>query len=120
MVWNPFSKKSHKQKTDNASSSSNKEESSSVSSGSGPLSDLRGVPGIPDEKDMNMLQRFAWKRLQKMSPAQQQQLLQKALDPKNIQKHKKEILQMIEGMERSGQINSHQAFEMKKRLGILE
>jgi len=30
------------------------------------------IPGMPDTKDMNMLQRFAMKRLMKMSPEERE------------------------------------------------
>jgi hypothetical protein len=74
--------------------------------------------GVPDSKDLNMLQRFALKRLEKMSPAERQKMMQKALNPKNIQKHKGEILQTLEAMKKSGQMSDDQYRLAKKRFGL--
>lgn len=70
-------------------------------------------------ENMNMLQRMAMKKLQKMSPLEREQLMKKVMTPENIQKNKKDILNTFEQMKRSGQMNDHQIFEAKKRLGLL-
>lgn len=78
--------------------------------------ELKGVPGV---ENMGMLQRIAMKRVMKMNPKEREDLMKKALEPKNIQKNKKQILEMLEQMEKSGQMNKHQIFEAKKRMGLL-
>jgi hypothetical protein len=98
-MWNPLKKKS----------------SSSAADGTKPVA---GIPGAPDPKDMNMLQRFAMRRLEKMSPAERQKMMQKALNPKNIQKHKGEIMQTLEAMKKAGQMSDDQYRLAKKRFGL--
>jgi hypothetical protein len=92
-MWNPLKKKS-----DNQSQPS--------------------IPGAPDPKDMNMLQRFAMKRLEKMSPAERQKMMQKAMNPKNIQKHKGEIIATLDAMKAAGQMSDDQYRLAKKRFGL--
>jgi len=70
--------------------------------------DMPNVPGMPDTKDMNMLQRFAMNRLMKMSPEEREKTLKKAMTPKNIEKHRDEILASLETMRKSGQISDDQ------------
>lgn len=77
------------------------------------------LKAIPGSENMGMLQKMAMKKVMKMSPEERNKLMQKMLDPKNVQKNKKQILEMLDGMEKSGQMNKHQIFEAKKRLGLL-
>ncbi|HEX8974016.1 MAG TPA: hypothetical protein VF817_00840 [Patescibacteria group bacterium] len=72
-----------------------------------------------DPQNMGMLQRMALKRFEKMSLSEREALMRKMLTPENIQKNKKDILNMLDQMQKSGQMNSHQVFEAKKRLGLL-
>lgn len=72
-----------------------------------------------DPQNMGFMQRMAMKKLEKMSPEEREKMMKKVLTPENIQKNKKDILNTIEQMQKSGQMNSHQAFEAKKRLGLL-
>jgi hypothetical protein len=72
-----------------------------------------------DPENMGFLQRIAMKRLEKMNPEERDKLMKKALEPKNIQKNRKDILEMLEKMEKSGQMNKHQVFEAKKKMGLL-
>lgn len=95
-MWNPLKKKSNK-----------KEEAPK------PI-----MPGAPDPKDLNMMQKFALKRLEKMSPAERQKMMQKAMNPKNIQKHKGEILATLDAMKASGQMSDDQYRLAKKRFGL--
>lgn len=74
---------------------------------------------IPGAENMGMLQKIAMKKVMKMSPEERNKLMAKMLEPKNIQKNKKEILEMLAQMEKSGQMNKHQVFDAKKRLGLL-
>lgn len=94
-MWNPLKKKS----TENAKPA-------------------KPIPGAPDPKDLNMFQKFAMKRLEKMSPAERQKMMQKALNPKNIQKHKGEILATLDAMKANGQMSDDQYRLAKKRFGL--
>lgn len=72
-----------------------------------------------DPKNMGMLQRIAMKKVMAMSPQEREQLMKKVMTPDNISKNKKQILETLEQLEKSGQMNKHQIFEAKKRLGLL-
>ena len=72
-----------------------------------------------DPENMGFMQRMAMKKLEKMSPEEREKLMKKVMTPENIQKNKKDILKTIEQMQKSGQMNAHQAFEAKKRRGLL-
>jgi len=95
MKWNPFKKEEEK-----------KEE------------ELPNIPGMPEMKDMNMLQRFAMKRLMSMSPAEREKVMKKALTPKNIEKNKEEILKSLEAMRKAGQISDDQYRLTKLKMGL--
>lgn len=96
MNWNPFSKdKKDEEKKD-----------------------LPNIPGMPETKDMNMLQRFAMKRLMNMSPAEREKTLRKAMTPKNIEKHKDEIKASLEAMRKAGQMSDDQYRLAKARFGL--
>lgn len=95
-MWNPFSK-------------DNKDEEKKV---------LPNIPGMPDTKDMNMFQRFAMKRLMNMSPAEREKTLKKAMTPKNIEKHKGEIMASLEAMRKAGQMSDDQYRLAKARFGL--
>ena len=94
MKWNPFNKDEE-----------NKEE-------------MPSIPGMPEMKELNMFQRFAMKRMMKMSPAEREKMMKKAMTPKNIQKNKAEILASLETMRKAGQISDDQYRLTKKKLGI--
>lgn len=72
-----------------------------------------------DPQNLSFMQRVAMKKLEKMSPEEREKIMKKALSPDNIQKNKADILKTLEQMEKSGQMNSHQVFEAKKRMGLL-
>lgn len=93
-MWNPF-----KKNTDNEE-------------------DLSNIPGMPDAKDLNMFQRFAMKRLMKMSPSEREEAMRKAMTPKNIQKNKTEILSSLEAARKAGQISDDQYRLTKAKLGL--
>lgn len=99
MVWNPFKKKDPKQV----------EEQQKLEAA------LEAMPGA---KDMNMLQKFAMKRVMAMSPEERNKVMQKALKPENVQKHKKEILEQLETMKRMGQMSDDQYRLAKRKLGL--
>lgn len=98
-MWNPFSKKDEKDEEKKEEVTPN-------------------IPGMPDTKDMNMLQRFAMKRLMNMSPADREKTLRKAMTPKNIEKHKGEILASLEAMRKAGQMSDDQYRLAKARFGL--
>ena len=100
-MWNPLKKK----KSDDEESGEIKKKS-------------LGPDGMPKEEDMNMLQRFAYKRIMAMNPAERQKLMQKMLKPENVQKHKSEILEQLETMRKSGQMSDDQIRLAKARLGL--
>ena len=109
----PFLKKN---KSGKASDESGKEDDSKQS-----LEDqLAAVPGAPDMKDMNFMEKMAAKRLMKMSPEEQRKALQKAMTPKNIEKHKDEIIQSLQHMKENNMISDDQYRLMKRKFGIKE
>ena len=96
MKWNPFKKDDAAEKND----------------------ELPHIPGMPDMKDMNMLQRFAMKRLMNMSPAEREKTLRKAMTPKNITSYQDEILASLEAMRKAGQMSDDQYRLAKARFGL--
>lgn len=72
-----------------------------------------------DPENMGFVQRMAMKKLKKMSPEEREKLMKKVMTPENINKNREDILNTLEQMQKSGQMNSHQVFEAKKRLGLL-
>ncbi|TXH00300.1 MAG: hypothetical protein E6R05_07285 [Candidatus Moraniibacteriota bacterium] len=99
MQWNPFKKKDPKQE----------EEQQKLEAA------LEAMPGA---KDMNMFQKFAMKRVMDMSPEERAKVMQKAMKPENVQKHKKEILEQLETMKRMGQMSDDQYRLAKRKLGL--
>jgi hypothetical protein len=79
---------------------------------------LATMPGAPKMEDMNMVQRFAYKRIMAMNPQERQKLMQKMLKPENVQKHKAEILEQFEALRKSGQMSDDQIRLAKARLGL--
>lgn len=67
---------------------------------------------------MGIFQKFAMKRLEKMSPAEREKLMKKAMTPKNIEKHKGEIKETLDAMKAAGQISDDQYRLAKKRFNI--
>jgi hypothetical protein len=72
-----------------------------------------------DPQNMGFMQRMAMKKLEKMSPDEREELMKKVMTPDNIKKNREDILKTLEQMKKSGQMNDHQIFEAKKRLGLL-
>ncbi len=71
-----------------------------------------------DVNDLGMMEKFAMKRLAKMSPQEREKLMRKAMTPKNIQKNKGEILASLEAMRKAKQISDDQYRLAKKRFGL--
>lgn len=105
MQWNPFSKKDPKKDTKPKDVEAEMEK-------------MLAAPGAPDPKDLNMLQRMALKRLAKMDPAEREKMMKKAMTPKNIAKHKDEIIESLETMRKAGQLSDDQYRLAKKRFGL--
>lgn len=80
--------------------------------------DLPVAPGMPDPKNMGMLQRLAYKRFLSMSPAEREKVIKKTMTPKNVEKHKDEILTSLEAMRKSGQISDDQYRLAKAKFGL--
>ena len=100
MKWNPFKK------------SDDKQDGKSVEE------KLAAMPGAPKLEDMGMMERFAMKRFMKMSPEEQKKAVEKAMTPKNIEKHKGEIVASLEEMKRNRMISDDQSRLMKRKFGI--
>ncbi len=97
MKWNPFKKEDDAKKE---------------------VADLPSVPGMPDPEKMGFLQKMAYKRFLKMSPAEREKVMKKALTPKNVEKHKDEILSSLEAMRKAGQISDDQYRLAKARFRL--
>ncbi|MGB2791751.1 MAG: hypothetical protein IPJ67_02495 [Candidatus Moraniibacteriota bacterium] len=111
LMWNPFSKKSKDDKEKKPTVVEKKDERSFEEQ-------LASMPGAPDPKDMGMFQKFAMKQLMKMSPAEREKVLKKAMTPKNIMKHKDEILAQLEHARKSGQMSDDQYRLARRKMGI--
>lgn len=95
-MWNPFAKDENVEKE---------------------LEELARQSG-KDVNDLGVMEKFAMKRLAKMSPAEREKLMRKAMTPKNIQKNKGEILASLEAMRKAKQISDDQYRLAKKRFGL--
>lgn len=62
---------------------------------------------------MGMMQKVAMKKLEKMSPAERNKIMQEAFNPKNRDK----ILATMEQMRKSGQISEQQYRMAKQKIG---
>jgi len=63
---------------------------------------------------MNMLQRIAMKRIEKMNPKEREKLMREAFAPKNRDK----MFAAMKMMKKTGQITDAQFEEAKKKLGM--
>ncbi|KKP79914.1 MAG: hypothetical protein A2271_02610 [Candidatus Moranbacteria bacterium RIFOXYA12_FULL_35_19] len=63
---------------------------------------------------VNMMQKVAMKKLQNMSPQEQQKLMQEAFKPENRDK----LLSAMEQMKKSGQITEEQYRMAKQKMGF--
>lgn len=101
MKWNPFSKQPSEEKDEPTVEEK-----------------LAATPGAPKLEDMGMMERFAMKRFMKMSPADQKKMVEKAMTPKNIEKHRDEIVASLEEMKKNRMISDDQYRLMKRKFGI--
>jgi len=79
---------------------------------------LAAMPGAPKLEDMKWHERVAMKQFLKMSPEEQKKAMEKAMTPKNIEKHKDEIVASLEDMKRKRMISDDQYRLMKRKYGI--
>ena len=113
MKWNPFAAKG-------GTTSGGKKDDVKKGSQTDDIADKLEAEfnALPGAKDMNMFQRFAMKRVLKMSPEERQKVMQKAMTPKNIEKHKGEIIAQLDAMKKAGQMSDDQYRLAKRKLGI--
>lgn len=98
MQWNPFTKKTKQPKSITPK--------------------IPSVPGMKDPEEMNLFERFAMKRFLAMKPEDRNKVIQKSLTPKNVAKHKDEILASLTAMRKAGQISDDQYRLAKARFGL--
>lgn len=67
-----------------------------------------------DSPKMNMLQRLAMKKMEKMSPQEKAKMAQEVFKPENRDK----LLSVMEMMRKSGQISEEQYQMAKKKMGM--
>lgn len=74
----------------------------------------KGQVDLDDQPKMNMLQRIAMKKLEKMSPKERERMMADMFKPEN----KDKILQTMEMMRKTGQITESQYNEAKQKMGL--
>lgn len=120
-MWNPFAKKTASNDVSDdtsdvvLSTGTDDDAKKKKKTSDSDVDDLTNQPGMPK---MNMVQRMAMKKIQKMKPEERENLMKKMLSPENIQKNRKQILEYLDQMEKSGQMNKHQIGMIKKQLGL--
>lgn len=100
MIWNPFKK--------------NQQQNSTVQINDDAKDDTKKDEEKDNSPKMNMLQRLAMKKLAKMSPQEQQKMMQEAFKPEN----KSKLLSAMEMMRKSGQISEEQYRMAKQKMGM--
>lgn len=107
MMWNPFKKKKPSVPID----------TSHVPEVTDEMIDqmMRGGEGMPK---VGMMQKMALKRLKKMDAKKRKEVFAQTLSPKNVEKNKEKMVEELEQMRASGQMNRKQYRIAKKRLGI--
>jgi hypothetical protein len=106
MKWNPFSAKGGSALGGKKDEKDKKKE------------ELPTLPGMPDPNKLGMFQRMAYKRFLAMSPAEREKVIKKTMTPKNVAKHKDEILASLEAMRKAGQMSDDQYRLAKARFGL--
>jgi hypothetical protein len=101
-MWNPFKKNS--QQNDDQNSGVAKDDSVKTDD----------TKKDADSPKMNMLQRLAMKRMERMSPQEKAKMMQEVLKPEN----KDKLLSAMEMMRKSGQISEEQYQAAKQKMGI--
>jgi len=102
-MWNPFKKNS--QQSDDQNRGVVKDDSVKVDD---KKKDEENSP------KMNMLQRLAMKRMERMSPQEKAKMMQEVMKPEN----KDKLLSAMEMMRKSGQISEEQYRMAKEKMGM--
>jgi hypothetical protein len=100
-MWNPFKKNSQQNNDDNAA----------------PKDDAVKTDDTKKDDEspkMNMLQRLAMKRMERMSPNEKAKMMQEVMKPEN----KDKLLSALEMMRKSGQISEEQYRMAKEKMGV--
>jgi hypothetical protein len=71
-----------------------------------------------DPNQMGFVQRLAMKKMMSMNEQERTKLMQKMMNPENINKNKDKILAAMEQMKSSGQITADQVELAKQKLGL--
>ena len=103
-MWNPF-KKNTQQSDDN--------NNNVVKDVTIPEDNVKKTDEANSPK-MNMLQRLAMKRMEKMSPQEKSKMMQDMLKPEN----KGKLLSAMEMMKKTGQITEEQYRLAKEKMGL--
>ncbi|MFA5961892.1 MAG: hypothetical protein WC848_04385 [Parcubacteria group bacterium] len=101
-MWNPFKKNDQQTEDQNTGVA----QTASVKTDDAKKDD--------DSPKMNMLQRLAMKRMERMSPQEKAKMMQEVLKPEN----KDKLLSAMEMMRKSGQISEEQYRLAKEKMGI--
>ena len=102
-MWNPFKKNTAQ--TDDQNANIAKDDS------------VKTYEKKQDEENspkMNMLQRLAMKRMEKMSPQEKAKMMQEVMRPEN----KDKLLSAMEMMRKTGQITEEQYQQAKQKMGM--
>jgi hypothetical protein len=101
-MWNPFKKNSQQ---------NNDDDNVAVKDDVAKVDDRKKDDDSPK---MNMLQRLAMKRMERMSPQEKAKMMQEVLKPEN----KDKLLSAMEMMRKSGQISEEQYRMAKEKMGM--
>jgi hypothetical protein len=101
-MWNPFKKNS--QQNNDKDNTDPKDDAVKTDD----------VKKADDSPKMNMLQRLAMKKMERMSPQEKAKMMQEVLKPEN----KDKLLGAMEMMRKSGQISEEQYRMAKEKMGI--
>lgn len=99
-MWNPF-KKNSQQNNNNATAKDDAVNADDKKKGK-------------DSLKMNMLQRLAMKKMERMSPQEKSKMMQEVLKPEN----KNKLLGAMDMMRKNGQITDEQYALAKKKMGL--
>lgn len=100
-MWNPFKKKSTQSGNDDDKRDDKKQNTAQV-------------PGMPNPKNMNMMQRLAMKKLMSMSNEEREKLMKRMT---STEKGRKQGLEQIQKMRDSGMITQEQYIQARKKIG---
>lgn len=99
-MWNPFKK--------------NQQQNANTQAGGDAKVEIKKDEKKDDSPKMNMLQRLAMKKMEKMSPQEKAKLMQEMMKPEN----KGKLISAMEMMRKSGQISEEQYQMAKERMMV--